>query len=309
MPVLFIISGYGFRKTGFGKSVHRQCKELLVPFAITGIITTVMHFLFFYYKYMTGLRYTAYKTLSILAGIMMGFPTDVTIWGFEFSACVPLWFLLALFIGNTTFALLLQRFEGRNLLIASFIVSSVGWLIGICVTIPWCISQGLVAVLYICMGYLAKKRKFFVSPISKRTIIAMWIVSLLTGPMNITKTFNMAEQDYSFGPLGIAAFGVFGMLAIYYALRLNKYNGVFITFLRRIGRISFYVLCVHTIELKAIGGYVHYDFVKSWHGNEAVRSLIVFGVRTLVVILGTMAFVHIKSIYLNKKQELLRANK
>lgn len=309
MPILFIIDGYGFRKTSMSKCIHRQYKELLIPFFTTVIITTIAHFLFFFFRYRAGIRYTAYKTLGILAGFLLGVPKDITILGFEFSACVPLWFLLALFIGNVTFTLLMQRFEGRNLLIASFAVSCVGWLIGIWITIPWCISQGLVAVLYICMGYLAKKNKFFTTPISKKTIICMWIITILTAPMNMVMTFNMAEQDYSFGPIGIASFGVFGILAIYYSLRLGRSAGALITFLRKIGRASLYVFCAHTIEIKAAGGYIHYDFANNWHGNIVVRSIIIYVVRVVVVLLGTAAFVYIKPFFLKKKEELLRKNK
>ena len=50
MPVLFIISGYGFRKTPFKKCVKNQFDRLMKPYIITALISVVLYFFVQYFK-------------------------------------------------------------------------------------------------------------------------------------------------------------------------------------------------------------------------------------------------------------------
>ena len=110
----------------------------------------------------------------------------------------------------------------------------------------------------------------------------------------------MAINQYACGPLSIVVSGMMGLMIIYIFLQLNRFNGVFVNFIRKIGRYSLYVLCIHTVEIMAIGRYLQYDFVNKWEGSVFIRSIIVFGCRATVVIILTFGYMKIKDYCMNR---------
>ena len=51
MPSMFIVSGYGFRKSGIKQCIKRQFKTLMIPYLITAIITAIVHLIDHYAFY------------------------------------------------------------------------------------------------------------------------------------------------------------------------------------------------------------------------------------------------------------------
>lgn len=306
MPILFIASGYGFRKTTFKKCVEKQAKMLLYPYAVTGCVAVVVHFVYYYLRYRSGLRTAVVQTIRLLAGFMLGLPNEATILGQKIGICGPVWFLLALFIGNVIFNELLQRFEGKALLLVSVLISCVGWALSLLNISPWAISQSLVAVLYICFGHMIKKNKIYTS--NEKPVLRIVTMVLILAAHLIMRCFgeyNMAVSIYTFGPISIIICGLSACLTTYLFLFLNRFKGGISEFIRKIGRLSLYVLCVHTVEIMGMGVYAQYDFVNNFAGNHYVASWTVFGVRTVLVIGGTFLFVWAKDLVTNtlKKKE------
>lgn len=297
MPILFVASGYGFRKTTFKKCVEKQAKMLLYPYAVTACVTVVFHFVYYYMRYRSGLRPAVVQTIRLLAGFVLGLSAETTFLGQKTGVCGPVWFLLALFIGNVIFNELLQRFEGKKLLLASVLVSVVGWLLSLGRVMPWALSQSLVAVLYICFGYMIKKNKIYTSnekPVLR--IVVMVLILVIHIIMRCFGEYNMAVNIYTFGPLSIIVCGLSACLTAYLFLFLNGFRGRISEFIRKIGRLSLYVLCVHTVEIMGMGVYAQYDFVNNYPGNHYVASWTVFAVRLVLVIGGTFAFVWVKDL-------------
>ncbi len=304
MPAMFIMSGYGFRKTSFDKCVRKQFKMLIFPFAVTAAIVTVIYCIMTYLLHFGWLRYTIIETFRKLMGFVLGLSKRTSYFGIEVSSCGSIWFLLALFIGTVIFNFLVERYEGNKLLIMSFIVAFVGWLIGLKVYVPWSISQALVAVFFLCIGYTAKKKSLFTSPISAKRGIIMAVVAFIAILMACVGDFHMSEGAYTFGPLAILVFGICGAVITHLSLYLNKYRGRISNFLRKIGSASLYVLCIHTIERQTFGSYFEQEFTNIWKGSSGVRIIIIFGVRTLLVISATFCFLRLKGAYFSKKNSL-----
>lgn len=294
MPVLFFVCGYGFRKTALKKCVKKQFKTLMIPYFVTAVITSAAHLVVFYMIHFGWLRYSIVESFKIFLGFLLGLPKDVTVFGFYIFSSGPMWFMMALFIGNIVFNELVSRFEGRKLLAASFITACAGWLMALIITTPWCISQGLISVFYICLGYLTKKSKLFIEPLTRKRIIQIVLIVIVSFVANSFGNFNMAESNYGIGPVSIGLFGLFGVAVAYLALYLNRFNGPICNGLRKIGRWSLYIICIHTIELRTAGTYLVQWFVERWTGSVFMRSMIMFGTRTVVVILATFCFVNIK---------------
>lgn len=300
MPALFIVSGYGFRKTTFKKSIKKQFDSLIIPYIISAVIMLILHFVLVYGLYRSG-HYSLTRTMQLLAGLLLGYSHDVTIMGHEISATGPIWFLLTIFISKLIFNELLRKFEGRKLFIITFAISCLGWGLSYIPFMPWCISRGLVATLFICLGYLAKKNKLFTdTKLNLKTIVIIIFIAASKLLTMIPGETNLANDDYACGPLSILFSGLIGLICIYLCLQLNRFGGSISSLFRKTGRYSLYVLCIHAIEIMAIGRYLQWDFVNSWDGSIFVRSIIIFGVRVVVVLSATAIFVYLKAHISNK---------
>jgi hypothetical protein len=295
MPALFIISGYGFRKTTNKKNIVKQIKGLLTPYFISMLIATIIH-LFSYYILYSWFEASIKQTVSIFLGGLLALPTDRYVNDFRLIACGPIWFLVALAIASIIFNILANHFEGKKLLASSLFVACIGWVCSLAGPLPWCISQSLIAVFYLGLGYYVKKNKLFFSPLPIYQRLILWtLVVLYIICISSSHFFAMALDLYPYGPIGIIGVGLFALVVIWFFLQLNGFNGFICTFLRKIGRLSLYVLCVHSIEMVAVGSYVQYLFVHEWwNGSSVLRSSIILAIRIPIAVFGAFAYVRIK---------------
>ena len=300
MPALFIISGYGYRKTEVKKNAIKQAKNLLFPYAITAIIAVLVRFIF-YSVYYGNWIYSVKESLRLLAGSILGFPLDRYVFGKEITWCGPTWFLLALFVGNVVFSFLICKFEDKKLLVASFITACLGWLISLLGTVPFAFSQGLVATFYIGVGYYIKKNKLFITPISRKKKVSLGLASfvIVLTIKGFWGAFNMAYSIYTYGPISILAIGFWAVMIIYFFLHMNKYCNKFTSYVRSIGRYSLYLLCIHTVEMMGVGIALRTDFTNNWQGPHALQTLIIFATRVVVDMACTYYFIKIKEYFSN----------
>ncbi len=292
MPAFFVVAGYGIRKMTIEKSIKKQSTTLLIPYAITAVLTSILHLITHYtlYRYFPG---SFKETLRIAGGFLLGLSKTSTYFGVKIFSCGPIWFGLALFWGLIVFNILLKYVQERFFLLASIGVAFVGWLLSLGNTVPWCISQGLVATFYICLGYLAKKKKWFTNDIStKSKLLILFLVILPNFVIRFIGTKDgMADNVYPLGMATILFNGIMGLVCIYFFLRLNKYNGKITGFIRKIGRFSIYVMCVHTIEMM---GFPYYYFANNWTGNVSLGCALLFIIRASIDIIICFAFVALK---------------
>lgn len=302
MPIMFILSGYGFRKMSNKKCILKNSKMLLIPYAITVFFITIIHF-FSYYILYSGVISSLKQTISIFLGCLFGLPKDRYINNFRLICCGPGWFLLALIISNLIYNLLANHIKNKNiLLLSSFLVSCLGWILSFAGPLPWALSQGLIAVFFVGIGHFVKKNKFLIYKSNNNlySIVYYALIILYIIFVSTNNTFDMANDMYPFGPISIVANGLIAILFLKIFIRLNRFRGLISTLIRRIGRQSLYVLCIHTIEMVAIGGYVQYLFVNEWwHGNTLIRSLIIICTRIAIVLIFTLLFLRVKE-YIKK---------
>lgn len=301
MPTLFVVSGYGFRKMKFKKCLKKQLDILVVPYIITAFITCLVHCISYYVLY-GGKRVAVKETLKVLFAYSIGLSKDAGWGSLKNVSCGPIWFLLALAISNIIVNQLLQRFEGKKLLVVAAMVSCIGWLLGYIIALPWSFNQGLVATFYVALGYYAKKTRLFTSEISKKKklvalsafVCDIFLIIFFNG-------FDMASNRYGAGFLTILVEGILSIVLIYAFLIMNNVRGKISNLLRAVGRVSMYVLAIHNIEMMGAGKYIQYDFANNWHGSLLLRSLIIFGVRFVVVMVATYLFVWVKTAITNNR--------
>ena len=305
MPALFAISGYGFRKTTLKKNAEKQFKGIMIPYIVTMFLTALLHLCthFTLYRYLKG---SLIETLRIFGGSFLGLPKTSYYWGVKIFSNGPNWFLLALFVGMLVFNFLLNKFEGKILLVAVIAVSTVGWLLSLLpFTVPWCIPQGLASVFYIYLGYYAKKSKLFIEGIDtrKKILYAIFIVIPSVTIRVLGYMDGMADGVYPFGILTILLNGMFCLSIIYLFLQVNRTNRIVTSSIRTLGRYSIYILCIHTMEMM---GFPLYYFVEKWKGNVVAGEALFTVVRFTVVALTCFLFIKIKNAvvsWMEKKKE------
>lgn len=303
MPAFFVVSGYGIRKMDFSKCVKKQAKALLIPYAIISVLTSLLHLFSHYtlYRYFPG---SFKETLRIAGGFLLGLSKTSIYFDVKIFSCGPIWFILALFWGLIIFNTLITYVPEKYLPYASLLVAFVGWLMSLGNTVPWCISQGLVAAFYICLGYLAKKKKWFTAGISTKAKVALTVLIIIPSVIIrfIGTKDGMADNVYPFGIGTIILNGFMGLLCIYVFLLLNRFTGKISSFLRKIGRLSLYMVCIHTIEMM---GFPFYYFANNWTGNVSVGCALLYIIRATVDVIICFAYVAIKEKvidYKNQKQ-------
>ena len=167
MAAFYIASGYGFRKRSIGKCVSQQLQMLLKPYLITGLATTVLHFLCHYAAF-GSLESAFYETRKVFGGFALGLPHTAEYFGQTFFSCGPMWYLLALMIGWILLDVILNIFPEPYIPWVVLGTMTLGWGITLAWNAPFCIAQGMVVVPYLYLGFLAKKHKLFEKPFSSR---------------------------------------------------------------------------------------------------------------------------------------------
>ena len=284
MPALMIVAGYGFRKRSFAKMLKANSRDFLKPYLFSAaaavVLNTVFHYAFF--RYLPG---AMQESAKIFGGMMLGFTHNISFGGITLFANGPIWYLLALFWAITLFNLAANITGEKYMLLISFALSLLGWILSFLKYTPFGISQGLVGVIYIYIGYYLKKSKFFLKEHDIKEVL-LWLFAVIIP--NIVFGFlglvtEMAGNVYSLGPISYVENGLLGVVVLYIFLHLNSINGTISGFIRKIGRYSLYVMCVHTVEMIAIPWYKIADYFASY---QLVGFFVIYLVRLVIIFLG-----------------------
>ena len=304
MPALFIISGYGFRKSTTKECIKRQWKLLLKPYLIVVIISSIISFfscVLWYRSFSYGIK-TAFK---IFLGGIGGVTYAPVLFGIEVIPSGPIWYLMTLAIAYVLFNILAKFFDGKKLLVASIIAELVGVAFYfIFPPLPWCITQSISAVMYIYLGYIAKKKKLFTemsNRLSNHKLLYIPIVLALLSFYVLVPMFESATETFGLIVLSDIGYTVVAFFWIYFLLFLNRFNGRISNFIRDIGVQTLYVLCIHNIEYMTIGGLLQVWLFENWRGATFARVMITFSVRAVVVLLLTFGYVWVKDKLSMKK--------
>lgn len=225
MQAFFLTSGYGFRKTSIVKCMKRQAKLMLLPYLYGTIATTVLHFCT-RYIISHSVKLALWQTWQVVGGFLLGLPTNMEIFGVQYYSCGAMWYIIALLIGWNILNILMNVVSERYLTIAVWGVACFGWLIGIGRVIPFSISQGMIAVLYLHYGYRIKKDGLLTKKYTKGQIfIAVLICSISVGISAYVGVLdNMAEGIWSTGIISILIDGCIGFFIIYIVIKLNSHK-------------------------------------------------------------------------------------
>lgn len=292
IPALMVIAGYGFRKRTIAKSFLAQFKKLLRPYVITTVAATAIHCLIHYATFRNWPGALG-ESAKVLFGMILGFTQTITIGNFTFFANGAIWYILSVFWSLTIFSIIVNKASEKNIKYFVLVLSVIGWALSYVKYTPWAISQGLVGLVYVYIGYKLKQRKFFIrghETKGKRLFIfAIFIPNLIMSFFGMVML--MADNVYSLGPISYIWTGLMAVGVISVALRMNVLRGRLWNGLRRIGRYSLYFLCVHTVEMIAVPWY---EVAKYFEKNQLLGFWIIYVLRLTIILCGCYIVVVIK---------------
>lgn len=266
MPLFFMLSGYGFSPTSMTKCLKKQTRTLLKPYFITAFFVVITCFV-------SQCIYSAniWSSLNIASryglSYLLGTPKAITVFGINLISLGSVWFLLALFFSwiflNAIMCYVPERYQ--PLVILLFIIT--GYVTGNFDSIFFCLPQGFIGAGYMYIGYLIKKKGWFFNKLPAYSWCILVLLSLTTICFGEA---SMSDMFWKLGLIDITGAGCFAFLLARCALKLNRYNNVIFDKLRRIGRYSFWILCVHTVEFRGLlwkvyaSNFFQYPFITFW---------------------------------------------
>ena len=258
MAAFYIASGYGFRKRSIGKCIQQQLRALLKPYCITAVCTSLLHLLCHYmaFHYFPS---SVTETLKVAGGFLLGLPHTTTYAGQQFFSTGPMWYLLSLLIGWVLLDAILNIFPEKYTHWAVLGIMLLGWGTTLVWELPFSLSQGAVIVPYLYIGYLAKKRRLFETPLSGRAKAGLIASALgvVAGVLLTQSTDCVSLGEWTMGPLSILLDGAVGYGIIRLFLKWQRrVDGPISHAIEWVGRRSLFIFCIHTVELTAIPWYL-----------------------------------------------------
>lgn len=261
MAAFYIASGYGFRKRSIGKCISQQMQMLLKPYIITGLATAILHYICHYMAFGSP-ESALFETRKVFGGFALGLPHTADYFGQTFFSCGPMWYLLALMIGWILLDIIMNIFPEPYIPWVVLGTMVLGWGITLAWNAPFCVAQGMVIVPYLYLGFLAKKKKLFEKPFSRRLKLGLWGAFILEGTLVILtqSTDCVSLGEWTCGPVSILLDGAVGLGLLSVFLRIQaRFDNLLTRGIESIGRRSLYIFCVHTVELTAIPWYLMAD--------------------------------------------------
>ena len=259
MPEFLAISGFGVRKRPIGQCIRSQAKYLLIPYLITTVITIGTHLVTRYFA-LHSLRSAVYETWKVALSFLLMLPRPGEFFGLSLYTCGPNWFLVALFWAIVILDVLMNIIPPKYLSASVLAVSAVGWFIGRGKVVPFCISQGMIAVLYVYIGHIVKKKKLLLADHLDWKWYALFALSVfvcIIGPMiRGDVSPNMADSTWPFGYLSVLGSSILGIAMLFLEFPLNAVQNRVTRGLRAVGQDTLLILCIHTAEMTAIPWYL-----------------------------------------------------
>ena len=168
----------------------------------------------------------------------------------SFAAIGAIWFLLATFWGSLLMQIVLRRNQYAQVIwvIALFVFGYVTanrfmWL-------PFDIQPGCCAVLYMYIGYMARKKEDGI----RKLMSKVWPVTFLVWFAFICtfKSFSLVRCDYGRGLVDIAASLCACYCVFFISEKLDRFDGRIVWTLAKIGRYSLIILCIHLVEMDLV---------------------------------------------------------
>ena len=246
MAMFIMISGYGFRKKKVWSCIKQQAGYILKPYILVtiaiAVIFPVVHYLFFRWK-AGAIKEMIREVLAFI--LVVSGESDIVIGEYALYTCGPIWFMIALMNSWIILNMIMQTDNKKMQKILVLIVTVTGLFLSGYGIWPFCFQQSLIFTGYLYAGYRIKKDKLLEKQFSVPQKIAMGICAVIGGAIG---RVEMANNIYDLGIFDIIFSGVVGFIMLRISIHINEYSGIIISAVKKIGRYSLWIICIHTVE-------------------------------------------------------------
>lgn len=258
LPLFFILAGYRFKKKPVLATAKKSARELLIPYLL--ITAAVMVIYPISTKIICNADWdsvlSSWKNHAVAFGFAMPAPNQ-TVLGMKSATCGPAWFFPALFWGTTftNLALQLKKSWQQSLVVVALV--ALGYVLQAKGVFEFSIAHGMIVSGYFYLGYLMKKGKWLTRDLPVWIAVLVAIVALVE---IVFGRFDFAWATYQLGVFELVGAAAQALTIIYIFFSLDHISGPISNGLRKAGRYSFWIICLHAVERTC----AHYEVFLKW---------------------------------------------
>lgn len=285
MPLFFLLSGmFISNHSSCKKFIENKIRKILVPYLITGMLFVVLNTIRLFLK--ERVLWKAINNLiKYICIVVYGSGSDNGSWYINFTDGVSktneevgmLWFLLALFWGSVIVRAVINR---KYSYIYVAVIGIVGYLSSRYIWLPFSIQNGMVAAVYLYLGYLVRHYGLLEKiKLDKKNCIlvigtvCIWIFSIINGRILMFSNYYKEGIIDFVGSLC----GCYVVLCI--CKVINRYNMKWINWF---GRNTLTVLCAHYIDAMIFYFITHRLIIAFFEHTHIDMNFAVVSVLTIV---------------------------
>lgn len=294
VPLFFLISGYFLStKLDLKTFIKKKARQLIVPYYVTGLaiiafaglINTALG---------SSAQSVANDSISIFWALLYGAGTP-HVDPIAIRQIGLLWFLWALF-----FALIIVRialnFNRSGLIVA--IIALAGVSTSSYIWLPLSIQAGMLASLFVYLGYWAKQNDLLSRTPSPTIIMGLTLLWAFCITNHITIGVVNCNLGDSLPKSAICLVDSIGSsyLVLMLCKSLEKHMRLAAKFLNMAGQATLVIMCFHAISDFTFPNYLLYEFLAQYAISSPIQHIIVVSINTAWALLGLVITLKIPAL-------------
>lgn len=281
MPAFLLSSAYWYKPKPVKKYVRSQFKGLIMPYIKLELLVWLSFSVVHYIRW-KNLRGTLSALKSLIYGTLLGNMTEFYIDDLRICGIGPMWFIMTLFFANIILNVIMTQENIKEKKVPIIILTIIGLGCGKLTVQPYSFSAALAAVLSLYVGYNLKKTKFLIRKWRKKDYALIW--GLIIASYIVV---GGACQKGLYCNAVYVVFGIpMGIIALRFGLWISsKMDNKIMQFFKKLGRYTFWILMVHTLEVMSID----WSWFKNWHVLSGIPPFLNF-VAVMVIRMSLVAF-------------------
>ncbi len=297
MPIFFIIAGYFFKEKDISELIKTKASRLLIPYLFCSI--GIIIFSVVWNLFLNASQDIERNVIEWIAAVIYGSGNAYSD-PFWIKSIGAIWFLPAMFWCLLLFNFCIKR---KTPLVWIMLFSIVGYSIKEYFWMPYSIQSSLLSLIYLYVGYQARKQNFMEYLNKRPIIIAMFFI--------MWGFYLAAGGGYLYLVGGYFGKGIiydlfFSTIAVFCVLFISSLvaggKGIVKHGLLFFGRNSLSVLCIHLIELNTFPWGNVRTFLEN-RGIDGYFATFLLYVAKVILAALSVAAIH----YIKTKKELVRA--
>ncbi len=271
-----MISGYKLRiPNDLKKYIIRTGRDYLKIYYLFGLVTVIVfgiiHFICFQYA-----KGTLKEMLLLATGFLFGIYPAIPIGNVTIYSCGPLYFVVAFVIAEIILVSILclaQKYKGI-IVITIMLIGSI--LIKIIPGSPFALTSAMLFTGCIYAGYLLREQELFENNINLKTSLLCLALSFVFYGVKFIPLLKYLELFFK------VLSGIFaGIVLINICTVVSRRKSGVVSKLKKIGRVSIFVLGAHTVEYFSIPWYLLAEKCNAVSAEAGV--IVIYSLRLVIV--------------------------